>query len=429
MTYYIDLINGTAAADGKSPENARKDYKDLDIKAGDKVLFKRGTFVREELIAVSGEEGNPVTYGAYGEGEKPVFCGSVNLGNAEYWVEIKENIWKCVADVPTEAGNFIFDEGKSYGTVRWSIEELCEQGDWYDSRMGIMCQSRTGEIFNYDCYSGEYDLIIYSEKNPGEYYSDIECAVFGSGAMAHCDHDTIFEDLSFCNLAVHGIRGSGTNITVRGCDFINLGGALILPDRKIRFGNAVEFWEICVGCVVENCYFYNIYDSGITHQGRLNEVVPSNNVFDNNFFVNCGMGAYECRDFLPANTSFNNNVCINAGEGFSKLGEVMPRNSEIWPLPMGHHIFIWRVTKPSEGGSLEIKGNKFYNAPYGAAIFAMASDDAIAQMSIDENEYFSENRELCNYFNGRFYKDFEAYQMDTGMDANGINRKVIPFCK
>ena len=65
----------------------------------------------------------------------------------------------------------------------------------------------------------------------------------------------------------------------------------------------------------------------------------------------------------------------------------------------------------------------------GAAIFAMASDDAIAQMSIDENEYFSENRELCNYFNGRFYKDFEAYQKDTGMDANGINRKVNPFCK
>ena len=82
-----------------------------------------------------------------------------------------------------------------------------------------------------------------------------------------------------------------------------------------------------------------------------------------------------------------------------------------------------------ESGSLEIKGNKFYNAPYGAAIFAMASDDAIAQMSIDENEYFSENRELCNYFNGRFYKDFEAYQKDTGMDANGINRMVNPFCK
>ena len=69
MTYYIDLINGNAAADGKNPENARKDYKDLDIKPGDKVLFKRGTFVREELFAVSGEEGNPVTYGAYGEGD------------------------------------------------------------------------------------------------------------------------------------------------------------------------------------------------------------------------------------------------------------------------------------------------------------------------------------------------------------------------
>ena len=424
MIYYIDFAEGKCDADGKNPENARKDYKDLDIKAGDKILFKRGTFVRDELLTVSGEEGNPVTYGAYGDGDKPVFCGSVDLSSKESWVEIKENIWKCVADVPTEAGNFIYDEGKSYGTLRWTMEELCEQGDWYDSRIGIMCGSRTGQVFNYDCYSGEYELVIYSQKNPAEYYSHIECAMFGSGRMAQCEHDTVFENLCFYNGGVHGIRGAGKNITVTNCDFINIGGAVILKDEKIRFGNGVEFWEVCEGCIVENCYFYNMYDSGITHQGAINECIPQNNKFDRNFFANCGMAAYECRDFIPVNTSFNNNICLNAGEGFSKLGEVMPRSSQIWPLPMGHHVFIWRIYKPTNGGSLEIVGNKFLNAPYGAAIFSMATDDATKQMYIDENTYFSENTELCNYFNGRFFKDFDAYRNEMGMDVKGVNLKT-----
>ena len=54
------------------------------------------------------------------------------------------------------------------------------------------------------------------------------------------------------------------------------------------------------------------------------------------------MAAYEQRDALPQNAVFSNNVCMDAGEGFSKQGEIMPRKSEIWPQPMGHHIFFWR---------------------------------------------------------------------------------------
>ena len=67
------------------------------------------------------------------------------------------------------------------------------------------------------------------------------------------------------------------------------------------------------------------------------------------------------------------------------LGEDLPRNSEIWPLPMGHHIFLWRIDKPTEGGSLFIENNTFGSAPVGSAIYSLISDDAFKQIVIRGN--------------------------------------------
>lgn len=417
--YYIDNLNGSLSSDGKSPENARKSEQGIDVKPGDKVLFKRGSFIRGAIETVNGTDDAPVTYGAYGEGRKPIICGSVDLGSPDFWTQEKPNLWKCTKEVPTEAGNFIFNNGKECGTLRWSVEELVGQGDFFDSRFGITHPSAGDGYCTFKDLDEEQNLYLYSEKNPGEYYSEIECAIFGKGCLAKCERNIIFENLSFQNCGVHGICGSGINVTIRNCDFTFIGGAVIIREDKIRFGNGVEFWNICENCSVENCYFYNIYDSAITHQGKVGCRPAVNSNFDNNFIAYCGMAAYECRDFIPINTSFNNNTCINAGEGFSKLGEEMPRASQIYPLPMGHHVFIWRIDKPTDGGSLEIKGNKFINAPYGAAIFSMASEDATEQMAIDENTYFSENTELCNYFYGNFFSDFDTYQKTMKMDLNG----------
>ena len=94
MIYYIDRENGRG--DGLSPDFPRPDYRDLELRPGDKVLFRRGTVMRERLETVSGEKGNPVVYGAYGEGEAPRFLGSVDLGGAGNWEMASPNIWRCV---------------------------------------------------------------------------------------------------------------------------------------------------------------------------------------------------------------------------------------------------------------------------------------------------------------------------------------------
>jgi hypothetical protein len=132
--YYIDFFDGNDALDGLTPQTARKTQDTIDLNAGDTVLFKRGTLFRGRMKTVSGSENAPICYGAYGEGADPTFCASTDVSDSSAWILTdKENIWECVCDIKGDVGNFVLD-GECKATFRWSEEELCEQGDFFDSR-------------------------------------------------------------------------------------------------------------------------------------------------------------------------------------------------------------------------------------------------------------------------------------------------------
>ena len=135
--YYVDTEGGKSENCGLEKESPTSDYERLDIKPGDTVLFKRGSFIRGRLNNREGEEGKPVTYGAYGNGEKPTFCGSVNLKDETLWTEEEENIWFYSAGDWDEAANLIFNKSDLCGVLRWGKEELRSQGDFWDNCQGI----------------------------------------------------------------------------------------------------------------------------------------------------------------------------------------------------------------------------------------------------------------------------------------------------
>ncbi len=97
-TYYIDASNGNDKHRGTSPEKAWKTLektRHLSLKAGDRILLKRGeTFVGELFVSGQGEKENPIVIDAYGTGEKPCIQGkdtslfAVCLFNSEY-IELK----------------------------------------------------------------------------------------------------------------------------------------------------------------------------------------------------------------------------------------------------------------------------------------------------------------------------------------------------
>ncbi len=416
-TYHIDPVNGDDANDGLSPLSSIKTYINRDITGGDTVLFKRGSVIRDILYTCNGTENVPVTYGAYGDGDKPVFMGSVPAGDAGKWIEEKPSIWRFTGELPSEVCNLIFNNGEFCGNMRWQLDELGQPGEWHYTGIG---KSSAGEKLS------DETLYLYSPVNPGLAYSSIECALWGQRLMVSGQHDIILENLSFQNSGVHGYQGFHTsNIIIRNCDFRFIGGAVWSRELKIRFGNAIEYWDGACDNIVEGCYFDNIYDSGVTHQGGETRNIPERIYFRNNFFNNFGMSAYECRE-PSQEIYFEHNTCVNAGCGFSMQAEIPPRQSEIYPQPMGHHVFIWRVEPGTQPGKVYIRHNIFSEAPYGAAIYSIIDPIDERQFVIDNNQYWQTTGDLLMRFGGNNYNiiEFDRYQAECGQDALSILKKA-----
>lgn len=99
QSYYFDATNGDDNNDGTSPDEAWKSLdktKSLKLKAGDKVLLKKGEIFHGELHIIGiGSPDNPVQVDAYGnKGNKPCIIGNdtslqaVYVYNSEY-IEIQ----------------------------------------------------------------------------------------------------------------------------------------------------------------------------------------------------------------------------------------------------------------------------------------------------------------------------------------------------
>jgi Right handed beta helix region len=97
LTYYVDAHTGSDLNPGTSSEAAWRTIARVNSSAfnpGDSILFRRGQTWRDMLlITSSGQEMNPITYGAYGaSGHMPVINGAdVYSGNE--WRNEGQNIW------------------------------------------------------------------------------------------------------------------------------------------------------------------------------------------------------------------------------------------------------------------------------------------------------------------------------------------------
>ena len=402
-TYFIDFQNGCDENDGLRPETPfRTQHPEL-LQPDDTVLFRRGSVFRGPLQNPSGRWEHPIHYGAYGEGEPPVFCGSQSLSDPAQWENVGGSIWRFTGMLSGETANLIYGDG-TCGALRWTREELCEQGDWFDSCLGYSIQHLP--------LAEDHTLLVYSQENPAAFYGSIECATSQYRWLAHCGHDMVISDLEFRNNGLHGIAGEegGRNLRIENCRFAKIGGAVWDKDQKIRFGNAFECWNVAENVEVEHCVFDDIYDSAVTHQGGADCNPAYHFLIRNNTFRRCGMAAYEQRDLLPTYAEFTDNVCEDAGEGFSRLGETMPRRSEIWPQPMGHHIFLWRISHVTGNEHFTVSRNTFGDAPYGAAVYSVNPPEADLLVHLEENRYPMQRYTLVGRMYGIDYPDPSAWE-------------------
>ncbi len=75
-TYYVDATNGNDSNPGTSesvPWKTIAKVNSSQFQSGDFIIFKRGEIWREQLnVPSSGSPGNPITFGAYGSGNRPI---------------------------------------------------------------------------------------------------------------------------------------------------------------------------------------------------------------------------------------------------------------------------------------------------------------------------------------------------------------------
>lgn len=415
MIYYVDNVNGSLQNDGKTPETATLDYKALNLVGGETVLFKRGT-THHILELTSGTPDAPITYGAYGEGNAPAFAGGTDISRPEDWIPTeRENVWLCTKETRGCVGNIVFNGDVCISALRYNIDDLTGQGDFYDP------MNEENDFRRKWCKPTptKNHLYLYSVGNPATVYERIEAIDFASAHLCFIRDNVILDGLCFRNNSVHAVAGTGgRNVTIRNCHFENIGGCVWCYELKIRFGNAVEFWITAENVLVENCSFKNVYDSCVTHQGPGEKTPPAVNLNVRGCrFENYGMAAFEYRDKIPVGSEFVDNVCIGAGVGFATADGILPRGSEIWPQPMGHHIFLWRIDTPTDGGNILIANNTFGDAPYGAAVYSIICPEAEAQVTFKNNRY-TRNDTLLVRYGGENFTDLEEYkakcQKDTG---------------
>jgi hypothetical protein len=440
-TCYIDPAAGDDANDGLAPSRPFKTYATREFTGGDTVLFKRGSVVRDVLHTRSGAEGMPITYGAYGEGDKPAFLGSVRAGGPDEWVEERPSLWRYTGTFSSEVCNLIFNDGESCGILRWQIEDLRQPGDWHYTGIGTSSSAEAGQ----DRRDGV--LYLCSPINPGRAYAGIECALWGRRKLVGGQHDLVLENLCFRNAGVHGYQEFHTrNVVLRNCEFRHIGGAVWSLKHRIRFGNAVELWDGAGDVTVEGCVFDNIYDSGVTHQGGGTRNIPERIYFRDNLFVGCGLAAYECRE-PSREVYFEYNTCIDGGGGFSMQGEVPPRRSDPYPQPVGYHVFIWMIDAGTQPGDVYIRHNIFCEG-HGAAISAIIAPPDERKFVIDHNAYWQPTDNLLIQFvrlvegktwaealtsmvatgqlplhqGGRSYRpsQFSRYQAECGQDEHSL---------
>ena len=127
-TYYVDVTNGNDNNPGTSenaPWKTISKVNDSSFQPGDFILFKRGELWREQLIVPSsGAQGDPITFGAYGSGNKPTVTGADLIEN---WTNHFGNIWK--SSISTEPYFVAFDD--TVGTYKTAIESLASEKDWF----------------------------------------------------------------------------------------------------------------------------------------------------------------------------------------------------------------------------------------------------------------------------------------------------------
>ncbi len=332
-SYYVSSSEGNDSKSGTTTSEAWKSLEKVNSfkpSAGDKILFKRGDeWVGTLTPSTSGSAGNPITYGAYGTGDKPKIYGSTEITG---WTVHKGNIYKAVVKTPIKQvfiDNLLVKAARFPKSGYSYPNKVLSTTEFYDSSLdsgidytGANCYYR-GLRYKFDnltitASSGQNLTLsaipqrdIETDKGyiltnklefltqAGEWYYDtptntlylwtpdgdspdnhkIRGSIHLYGVYDFHKSNLTFENIQFYHTADRGFFGNNVNnIVINKCDFY-------YSERfGIRFSGGSQSY-----ITITNCKVIGANDSGISLFGP-NSNISDNIVSDVALFENIGIG-------------------------------------------------------------------------------------------------------------------------------------------
>ncbi len=352
------------------------------VKSGDTVLFRDGDIFRGNIKIKNSD----ILLGSYGDISKgkPKLYKSLYDGAKEgNWVEVKKNIWKYqIADsdpFKNDVGTIWFFCDKGNNNCTKSIDSV-------DRKFNYATKILTDKTYDEEDIEDNIDTLLkndlefyhvghatvkgttgktiylYSTSNPSTRFDEIE---FNAGSHVIYTENTPLSSLMIDNLYIafaggHGISiGNISNLKVTNCEIPFIGGGILQYDnsgKPTRYGNAIQIYGAVIpingvavtdGFVVDNCYIYQVYDTGVTFQYstsnemRVEKASFTNNVID---YTNWSIEYWNrttSKDEKVINNSYigdfyiGNNILRHAGSGVSETRS---------DLGTSAHIMTWQYT-------------------------------------------------------------------------------------
>ena len=418
--YYVSA-EGNDALDGLSPATAWQTTARVnraELLPGDGVLFRRNDVFRGTVYAKSG-----VSYGAFGIGEKPrIYSGDCDLANPTFWELYDEaaSVWRLVMPI-LDVGGLFFDDAKEHGYKhipsyiggRFVCRE--DEGCPFDVRRHLT--NDLDFFWHYDAvlttqpYNGQdFPVPAVNSKslgtlylcsvrgNPGKVFSSIEAAVRRQGIDVGKCQNVHIDNLCFKYIGWHAIAAAGTSIRglhVTGCEIGWIGGCIhsyfgVDPNYPEggrgtigRFGNGVEIYGGCSDYEVSDCYIYQCYDAGMTHQVttfgrtfRMEGIAYRKNlvercVYSIEYFLEVQNGG---EDSLIEDCVIEGNILRFAGEGWGQQ-----RHNKHTPA----HLKGWSFENRAK--HFRITGNVLDRAAY--RMIHLVAEDSASCPGMEGNTY------------------------------------------
>jgi len=226
-TYYVSSSEGNDNNSGKSENSPIKTIEkvnSLELKPGDKVLFKRGDVWDESrgiIIKTGGIAGNEIVFGNYGTGSKPViklFSEIPGWKNADNWEKTGNNIWRIkVEKYHKKPGIYRI----WLDNVQYKRAESIEKYWLTEANNGLSLKPQPRYTFGIDeeyrfFQTGDF-LYVYAPENPANYYNSMITN------LARNSRRVIYlKDADYVTITGLNLQGGHRTVRAENCDNLKI---------------------------------------------------------------------------------------------------------------------------------------------------------------------------------------------------------------